>query len=90
MAHAETSGLMVARQLCSLHYCAEQIAMCKCLTGSLMLVTHVGSQVTAKERRLIALAAQRAQDAQTGYCADYCSKSQPMGFAEIKEFQKGA
>ena len=48
-----------------------------------------GSHVTAKERRLIALAAQRAQDAQTGYCADYCSKSQPMGFAEIKEFQKG-
>ena len=48
-----------------------------------------GHQVTAKERRLIALAAQRAQDAQTGYCADYCSKSQPMGFAEIKEFQKG-
>jgi len=48
-----------------------------------------GHQTTAKERRLIALAAQRAQDAQTGYCADYCSKSQPMGFAEIKEFQKG-
>ena len=48
-----------------------------------------GHQMTAKERRLIALAAQRAQDVQTGYCADYYSKSQPMGFAEIKEFQKG-
>eukprot|EP00435_Cladocopium_sp_Y103_P052258 s774_g16.t1 len=37
----------------------------------------------------IALAAQRAQDAQTGYCSDYCSKNQPMGVHEIKEFQKG-
>ena len=34
-------------------------------------------------------AVQRAQDAQTGYCSDYCSKNQPMGFHEIKEFQKG-
>ena len=33
--------------------------------------------------------AQRAQDAQTGYCSDYCAKNQPMGFHEIKEFQKG-
>ena len=37
----------------------------------------------------IILAVQRAQDAQTGYCADYCAKSQPMAFHEIKEFQKG-
>ena len=48
-----------------------------------------GEQLTQKERQLISLAAQRAQDAQTGYCADYCSKSQPMGHGEIREFQKG-
>ncbi|CAK9052298.1 unnamed protein product [Durusdinium trenchii] len=48
-----------------------------------------GSKLLPEERRAIALAAQRAQDAQTGYCADYCAKNQPMGFAEIKEFQKG-
>ena len=33
--------------------------------------------------------AQRAQDAQTGYCADYCATNQPMAYHEIKEFQKG-
>ena len=32
---------------------------------------------------------QRAQDAQTGYCADYCAKNQPMAYHEIREFQKG-
>eukprot|EP00438_Fugacium_kawagutii_P006753 Skav200266 [mRNA] locus=scaffold4437:38715:48406:+ [translate_table: standard] len=48
-----------------------------------------GAAPTATELRQIALAAQRAQDAQTGYCADYCSKSQPMGHAEIQEFQRG-
>ncbi|CAK9010993.1 unnamed protein product [Durusdinium trenchii] len=48
-----------------------------------------GTRLEPEARRAIALAAQRAQDAQTGYCADYCSKNQPMGFAEIKEFQKG-
>ena len=48
-----------------------------------------GSTMTPEERRAIALGAQRAQDAQTGYCSDYCSKNQPMGFHEIKEFQKG-
>ena len=48
-----------------------------------------GSMPSIAERRAIALAAQRAQDAQTGYCSDYCSKNQPMGFHEIKEFQKG-
>ena len=48
-----------------------------------------GDTLTAQERHQISLAAQRAQDAQTGYCADYCSKSQPMGHGEIKEFQKG-
>ena len=48
-----------------------------------------GQTVPQAERRAIALAAQRAQDAQTGYCSDYCSKNQPMGFHEIKEFQKG-
>ena len=48
-----------------------------------------GATCNAKDRQTIALAAQRAQDAQTGYCSDYCSKNQPMGFHEIKEFQKG-
>ena len=48
-----------------------------------------GDTLTTQERHEISLAAQRAQDAQTGYCADYCSKSQPMGHGEIKEFQKG-
>ena len=48
-----------------------------------------GDSLSGKEKQLIALAAQRAQDAQTGYCSDYCSKNQPMGFHEIKEFQKG-
>ena len=48
-----------------------------------------GENLPEDERRAIALAAQRAQDAQTGNCADYCSKSQPMGWAELKEFQKG-
>ena len=48
-----------------------------------------GTTVRQADRRAIALAAQRAQDAQTGYCSDYCSKNQPMGFHEIKEFQKG-
>ena len=44
---------------------------------------------TPQALREILLATQRAQDAQTGYCADYCSKNQPMAFHEIKEFQKG-
>ena len=48
-----------------------------------------GEMPSIAEKRAIALAAQRAQDAQTGYCSDYCSKNQPMGFHEIKEFQKG-
>ena len=48
-----------------------------------------GDTLTTQERHEMSLAAQRAQDAQTGYCADYCSKSQPMGHGEIKEFQKG-
>ena len=48
-----------------------------------------GNMPSIAEKRAIALAAQRAQDAQTGYCSDYCSKNQPMGFHEIKEFQKG-
>ena len=48
-----------------------------------------GLQPTAQELQNIALAAQRAQDAQTGYCSDYCAKNQPMGFHEIKEYQKG-
>ena len=48
-----------------------------------------GDQLTAEERQQMSLAAQRAQDAQTGYCADYCSKGQPMGHGEIREFQKG-
>ena len=48
-----------------------------------------GSTLSKADRQAIALAAQRAQDAQTGYCSDYCSKNQPMGFHEIKEFQKG-
>ena len=48
-----------------------------------------GKQLTRRQRQEIALAAQRAQDAQTGYCCDYCAKNQPMGTHEIKEFQKG-
>ena len=48
-----------------------------------------GTTPSMAEKRAIALAAQRAQDAQTGYCSDYCAKNQPMGFHEIKEFQKG-
>ncbi len=48
-----------------------------------------GQQLTRRQRQDIALAAQRAQDAQTGYCCDYCAKNQPMGTHEIKEFQKG-
>ena len=45
--------------------------------------------LSADARRDIVAAVQRAQDAQTGYCSDYCSKNQPMGFHKIKEFQKG-
>ena len=41
------------------------------------------------QQRDIVRAVQRAQDAQTGYCADYCAKNQPMAFHEIREFQKG-
>ena len=41
------------------------------------------------QQRDIVRAVQRAQDARTGYCADYCAKNQPMAFHEIKEFQKG-
>ena len=48
-----------------------------------------GRQLTRRQRQDVALAAQRAQDAQTGYCCDYCAKNQPMGVHEIKEFQKG-
>ena len=48
-----------------------------------------GRQLTRRQRQEIALAAQRAQDAQTGYCCDYCAKNQPMGTHELKEFQKG-
>ena len=48
-----------------------------------------GDSSTPESRRAIALGAQRAQDAPTGYCSDYCSKNQPMGYREIKEFQKG-
>ena len=39
--------------------------------------------------REVVQAAQRAQDAQTGYCCDYCAKMQPMAFAELRELQKG-
>ena len=49
---------------------------------------HCGSSVSKQQRRAIVRAVQRAQDAQTGYCADYCAKNQPMAFHEIKEFQK--
>eukprot|EP00438_Fugacium_kawagutii_P017484 Skav217980 [mRNA] locus=scaffold496:402099:408191:- [translate_table: standard] len=48
-----------------------------------------GRCVSKEQRRQIVRAVQRAQDAQTGYCADYCAKNQPMAFHEIKEFQKG-
>ena len=48
-----------------------------------------GQKLTAAQRRAVAGAVQRAQDAQTGYCSDYCAKNQPMAFHEIREFQKG-
>eukprot|EP00438_Fugacium_kawagutii_P033974 Skav228932 [mRNA] locus=scaffold2181:248822:258688:+ [translate_table: standard] len=48
-----------------------------------------GAAPSQRQMQQIALAAQRAQDAQAGYCSDYCAKNQPMGFHEIKEFQKG-
>ena len=48
-----------------------------------------GEAVSKEQRREIIRSVQRAQDAQTGYCADYCAKNQPMAFHEIKEFQKG-
>ena len=39
-------------------------------------------------QKVVLFAAQRAQDAQTGYSCDYCSKTQPMAFLELKELQK--
>ena len=48
-----------------------------------------GKKLDATQRRAVAGAVQRAQDAQTGYCSDYCAKNQPMAFHEIREFQKG-
>ena len=48
-----------------------------------------GPSPSKKQQREVLRAVQRAQDAQTGYCADYCAKNQPMAFHEIKEFQKG-
>ena len=45
--------------------------------------------MSKQQRRDILRAVQRAQNAQAGYCADYCAKNQPMAFHEIKEFQKG-
>ena len=42
-----------------------------------------------QELRQIVRSAQRAQDAQTGYCCDYCAKTQPMAFSELKELAKG-
>ena len=44
---------------------------------------------SSEELKRLVFAMQRAQDAQTGYCCDYCSKSQPMAFHEVREFQKG-
>ena len=48
-----------------------------------------GPNLSAQQKRQIVRAVQRAQDAQTGYCADYCAKNQPMAFHEIKEMQRG-
>ena len=48
-----------------------------------------GDALSSARRRSVIEAAQRAQDAQTGYCADYCAKCQPMAFHEISEFCKG-
>ncbi|CAE7580167.1 unnamed protein product [Symbiodinium sp. CCMP2592] len=39
-------------------------------------------------QKMVLFAAQRAQDAQTGYSCDYCAKTQPMAFLELKELQK--
>ena len=38
-----------------------------------------------KSDRYIIESAQVAQDAQTGYACDYCTKRQPMAFNEVKE-----
>ena len=43
---------------------------------------------TRQLRKQALLAAQRAQDAQTGYACDYCAKNQPMAYKEIQEFRK--
>ena len=48
-----------------------------------------GQRLDAAQRQAVAGAVRRAQDAQTGYCSDYCAKNQPMAFHEIREFQKG-
>ena len=53
------------------------------------LAVRCGPSLSKQQQRDIVHAVQRAQDAQTGYCADYCAKNQPMAFHEIKEFQKG-
>ena len=48
-----------------------------------------GKELNASQKHAVVAAVQRAQDAQTGYCSDYCAKNQPMAFHEIREFQKG-
>ena len=48
-----------------------------------------GDDLSPSQRHNVIEAAQRAQDAQTGYGADYCAKCQPMAFHEINEFRKG-
>ena len=48
-----------------------------------------GTELSDGQRAGVVAAVQRAQDAQTGYCSDYCAKNQPMAFHEIREFLKG-
>ena len=47
------------------------------------------SPVEPSQVRVVIASAQRAQDAQTGYCCDYCAKTQPMAFGELRELQHG-
>ena len=51
--------------------------------------TLCASPLEPRQIQVVVASAQRAQDAQTGYCCDYCAKTQPMAFGELRELQKG-
>ena len=66
-----------------------KVKCCK-LLGVLPFACRIcGQQLSPAQRQEVAAAVQRAQDAQTGYCSDYCAKNQPMAFHEVRELQKG-